>query len=72
METKSGLADYFANLIKSDEEIRKKFLSEFTMENLQKLDLFKTHRKLYDRLRLVTEAENLYEADQLFKTIHFR
>lgn len=72
METKLNIVDYLANLNKIECETRKNFLANFSLNSLQNLDIFKTHRKLYDRLKLVTEAENLYEADQLFKTIHFR
>ncbi|RNA31916.1 Golgi to ER traffic 4 -like protein [Brachionus plicatilis] len=72
METKINLADYLTNLQRADTETRKSFLVDFSIDNLPKLDIFKTHKKLYDRLKLVTDTENLYEADQLFKTIHFR
>lgn len=43
-----------------------------SLDKLDKLEIFKNNPKFYARLKMVTETDSFYEAQQLFKTIHFR
>ncbi|CAF0979931.1 unnamed protein product [Brachionus calyciflorus] len=67
-----NLTNYFKNIVQNDDETRTNFLKDYTIDQLEKLDIFKSSKKLYERLKMVVNNENLYEADQLYKTIHFR
>ena len=63
---------YFDSL-KQPNYSSKEFLeSESKIETIENLDVFKQNPRLLIRLRLIFENENLYEAHQLYKTIHFR
>lgn len=66
------LTNYFKNILKNDNETKTNFLKNYSIEKLENMDIFKSTKKLYERLKLVVSNENLYEADQLYKTIHFR
>jgi hypothetical protein len=46
--------------------------SEFSLEEIETLSVFKANPKLLYKLKLNTVEGNFYEAHQLYKTLHFR
>jgi hypothetical protein len=55
-----------------DESEEKSVLERCALDKLADLQIFKTNPKFYTRLRMVTEGENFYEAQQMYKTVNFR
>lgn len=47
-------------------------IERHSMERLENYQIFKSNPKFYSRLKLVTENESFYEAQQMYKTINFR
>lgn len=47
-------------------------IEKYSLDKLDKLEIFKNNPKLYARLKMVTGNDNFYEAQQLYKIIHFR
>lgn len=47
-------------------------IERHSIERLENYQIFKNNPKFYSRLKLVTENESFYEAQQMYKTINFR
>lgn len=47
-------------------------IDKCAIERFEQFEIFKNNPKFYARLKLVTDTDSFYEAQQLYKTIHFR
>ena len=47
-------------------------INKYAIDKLEKFEIFKNNPKFFARLKLVTDTDSFYEAQQMYKTIHFR
>jgi hypothetical protein len=63
---------YFESLNQQDFTDSQFLSTECRIQTIEKLEVFKQNPRLLIRLRMILETDNIYEAHQLYKTIHFR
>lgn len=71
-KTSQSTRNYLSNLKQSDNEVRERVAQKYSFESFENFEIFKQHKKLYARFKLIVSNDNFYEADQLYKTVHFR